>query len=98
MGMISGSRDLLKFWEISANIAEMVVQDLYLVCCFYAHLTYSLRNRNSSINMTRINYVVCVDEWELSHFTLNLQAKFEMSSLIRSMDMAWSVKCRNGSQ
>jgi len=31
-------------------------------------------------------------------FALNLQIKFEMSSFIRSKDMAWAPKCRNGSR
>ena len=30
-------------------------------------------------------------------FTFNLQTKFEMSSFIRSKDMAWAPKRRNGS-
>ena len=30
-------------------------------------------------------------------FTFNLQTKFEMSSFIHSKDMAWTLKCRNGS-
>jgi len=29
-------------------------------------------------------------------FTFNLQTKFEMSSFIRSKDVAWATKCRNG--
>jgi len=28
-------------------------------------------------------------------FAFNLQTKFEMSSFIRSRDMAWAPKCRN---
>jgi len=31
-------------------------------------------------------------------FTFNLQTKFEMSSFIRSRDMAWAPKCRNESR
>jgi len=31
-------------------------------------------------------------------FTFNLQTKFEMSSFIRSKDIAWAPKCRNGSR
>ena len=31
-------------------------------------------------------------------FTLNLQTKFEMSSFIRSKDMAWAPKCINESR
>ena len=31
-------------------------------------------------------------------FTLNTQTKSEMSSFIRSKDMAWVPKCRNGSR
>ena len=31
-------------------------------------------------------------------FTFNLQTKFEMSSFIRSKDMAWAQKCINWSR
>jgi len=31
-------------------------------------------------------------------FTFNLQTKFEMSSFIRSRDIAWAPKCRNESR
>jgi len=31
-------------------------------------------------------------------FTFDTQTKFEMSSFVRSKDMAWAPKCRNGSR
>jgi len=74
--------DLLKFWEISAEISEMV-QDrdrLQWKTNRKLHVSYrmaptsvtfsvtlavlNLSNCYSSMNMTGVNYVVCIHEWE----------------------------------